>query len=198
MTKESIRDRQKARDVILEQIKYVEAFVQQHPDKFAIARSPKEVRNLVTQTKKTIIIYSIEGGKSLVGSEADARFWADQGIAFITLIHLLDSELGGSAIRPGIIFKIINLKGAFRSKKKRGLTELGSNAIEWLANAGIMTDISHMHDSTRADALDLMIEKGIPPISTHDAFKPIQNMQRAISEADVIRIYQGHGFMSLP
>jgi microsomal dipeptidase-like Zn-dependent dipeptidase len=70
--------------------------------------------------------------------------------------------------------------------------------IQWLANAGIMTDISHMSDSARADALDLMEEKGIPPLSTHDAFKPIQNMQRAISEADVIRIYQGHGFMSLP
>ena len=43
-----------------------------------------------------------------------------------------------------------------------------------------------------------MFEKGIPPVSTHDMFKPIQNMQRAISEADVIRIYQGNGFMSLP
>ena len=198
MTKERIRDRQKARDVILEQMKYVEAFVQQHPDKFAIARSPQEVRDLVTQTKKTIILYSLEGGKSLVGSEEDAYFWASKGVAFITLIHLVDSELGGAAIRPGFIFKIINLKGALRSKKKRGLTDLGRNAIQWLANAGIMTDISHMSDSTRKEALDLMIEKGIPPISTHDAFKPIQNMERAISEADVIRIYQGHGFMSLP
>jgi len=198
LTKERIRKRQKARDVILEQMEYVEAFVQQHPDKFAIARSPQEVRNLVTHTQKTIIVYSIEGGKSLIGSEEDAFFWASKGVAFITLIHLVDSELGGAAIRPGFIFKIINLKGALRSKKKRGLTDLGRNAIQWLANAGIMTDISHMSDSTRADALDFMIEKGIPPISTHDAFKPIQNMERAISEADVIRIYQGHGFMSLP
>jgi len=198
MTRESIHDRQKARDMILEQMKYVESFVQQHPDKFAIAKSPGEVRTLVTQTKKTIIVYSIEGGKSLIGSEEDAQFWAEKGVAFVTLIHLLDSELGGSAIRPGIIFKIINPKGALRSKKKRGLTDLGRNAIQWLANAGIMTDISHMSDSARADALDLMIERGIPPIATHDAFKPIQNMQRAIAEADVIRIYQGHGFMSLP
>ena len=198
MTRESISDRQKARDVILEQMKYVEEFVQQHAEKFAIARSPLEVRNLVTQTQKTIIVYSIEGGKALIGSEEDALFWADKGVAFITLIHLLESELGGSAIRPGIVFSIINPKGALRSKEKRGLTDLGRNAIRWLANAGIMTDISHMSDSTRADALDLMAELGIPPVSTHDAFKPIQNMQRAISEDDVIRIYQGHGFMALP
>ncbi len=198
MTKERIRDRQKARDVILEQMKYVEDFVQQHSDKFAIARSPQDVRNLVTQTQKTIIVYSLEGGKSLVGSAEDALFWADKGVAFVTLIHMVDSELGGAAIRPGIIFKIINPKGALRSKKNRGLTDLGRNAIQWLANAGIMTDISHMSDSTRADALDLMAEVGIPPVSTHDAFKPIQNMERAISEADVIRIYQGQGFMSLP
>src|SRR5688572_4712943 len=198
MTKESIRNRQKARRVILEQMKYVEEFVQQHSDKFAIARSPSEVRKLVTQTQKTIIVYSIEGAKALVGSEEDALFWADKGVAFVTLMHMLDSELGGAAIRPGIIFSIINLKGSLRSKKKRGLIELGRNAIIWLANAGIMTDISHMSDSARADALDLMEEKGIPLISTHDMFKPIQNMQRGISEEDVIRIYKGHGFMSLP
>jgi microsomal dipeptidase-like Zn-dependent dipeptidase len=143
-----------------------------------LQRSPGEVRNLVTQTKKTIIVYSIEGGKALIGSEEDAQFWANKSVAFITLIHMLDSELGGSAIKPGILFKIINLKGALRSKKKRGLTELGRNAIQWLANAGIMTDISHMSDSTRSDALDLMIDLGIPPVSTHDMFKPIQHMQR--------------------
>jgi microsomal dipeptidase-like Zn-dependent dipeptidase len=198
MTKESISDREKARDVILEQMEYVEDFVRQHEDKFAIARTPAEVRTLVTQTQKTIIIYSIEGAKALIGSEADAQFWASKGVAFVTLMHMLDSELGGSAIKPGIIYSIINPKGALRSEKKRGLTELGKNAIQWLANAGIMTDISHMSDATRADALALMIEKGIPPISTHDMFKPIQNMERGISEADVIRIYQGGGFMSLP
>lgn len=198
MTKESISKPEEARDVILEQMKYVEEFVKQHAEKFAIARSPMEVRNLVTQTRKTIIVYSIEGGKTLIGSAEDALFWADKGVAFITLIHMVDSELGGSAIRPGIVFKMINPKGALRSKEKRGLTDMGRNAIRWLANAGIMTDISHMSDSTRADALDLMAEVGIPPLSTHDAFKPIQNMERAISEADVIRIYQGHGFMALP
>lgn len=198
LTKERIRNRKKARGMILKQMKYVEDFVQQHADKFAIARSPGEVRHLVAQTKKTIIIYSIEGGKALIGSAEDAIFWANKGVAFVTLMHLLDSEFGSSAIRPGIIFKLINLKGALRCKKKRGLTELGRNAIQWLANAGIMTDISHMSDSTRADALDLMIEKGIPPISTHASFKPIQNMETALTESEVIRIYQGHGFMGLP
>lgn len=198
LTKERIRNRDKARKVILEQMTYVEGFVQQNSDRFAIARSPQEVRQLVTTTDKTIIIYSIEGGKALIGSEQDAQFWASKGISFITLIHLLDSELGGSAIKPGIIFKIINIKGALRSKKKRGLTPLGRSAIQWLANEGIMTDISHMSDSTRDQALDFMVNNGIPPISTHDSFKPIQNHQRSISEDDVIRIYQAGGFMSLP
>jgi microsomal dipeptidase-like Zn-dependent dipeptidase len=198
MTKERIRNRDKARRVILEQIKYVEDFVEKHPDKFAIAKSPQEVRDIATRTKKTIILYSLEGAKALVESEEDARFWAEKGIAFVTLMHMLDSELGGAAIRPGILFKLINLKGALRSEKKRGLTDLGKNVIQWLADAGVMTDISHMSDPARADALDLMEVRKIPLISTHDMFKPIQNMQRGISEEDVIRIYKGGGFMSLP
>ena len=97
LTKERIRKPKKARTMILEQMQYVEDFVQQHSDKFAIAKSPADVRNLVAQTKKTIIVYSIEGGKALVGSEEDAQFWASKGVAFITLIHLLDSELGSSS-----------------------------------------------------------------------------------------------------
>ncbi|HEX5111961.1 MAG TPA: membrane dipeptidase, partial [Saprospiraceae bacterium] len=122
LTKERIRNREKARKVILEQMKYVEDFVKKHSDKFAIALSPAEVRDLVTHTQKTIIIYSIEGGKSLIGSQEDAMFWASKGVAFVTLIHLVDSELGSAAIRPEFIFSIINIKGTFKSKKKRRLT----------------------------------------------------------------------------
>lgn len=198
MTKESIRNPHKARKQILEQMEYVENFVRKYDEKFAIARSPEEVRSLVARTNKTIIMYSLEGAKALIGSEEDAKFWAEKGVAFVTLMHLLESELGGSAIRPGIIFKLINPKGVFRNKKNRGLTPLGKNAIVWLANAGILTDISHMSDETRRDALDLMIEKGIPPLSTHDGLRPLQNMERAILEEDIIRIYQAKGLMALP
>lgn len=194
--------RKKARGKILAQIKYVNDFAEAHADKFAVAKSPKEVRQLVHETDKTIIIHSIEGGKRLLDGPEDARFWAEQGVAFVTLIHLMDDEFGGAATAPSAETKLINFPGAFnqsfRKKRGRGLTEKGKQAIQWLADAGIMTDLTHMSDASRSDALDYMEAHGIPVLVTHDMFKPIQNQPRGVTEADILRIYQGGGLMSLP
>ncbi len=183
----------------MEQLEYVNEFAAKHPDKFVVAKSPSEVRELVATTNKTIIIHSIEGARQLVNSQEDAHFWAAQGVSFMTLIHLRDHELGTSAIKPGFVMKLINMRGAIKKNSKRGgLTELGKQTILWLAKAGIMTDITHMSDAAREDALDFMEAHDIPPISTHDLYRPIQNHPRGISKEQIIRIYKNKGFVSLP
>lgn len=199
LNKEGIRNPKKARKRILAQLEYINNFAAENPDDFVVAKSPQEVRNLIDSTRKTIIIHSIEGARRLVNSKEDAEFWAAQGVAFMTLIHLRDNELGSSAIKPGFITHLINFRGALRKKRKRGgLTDLGKQNILWLANSGIMIDITHMSEQSRTDALDFMEEHNIPPISTHDGFRPIQNHTRGISEDEIIRIYQNDGFVSLP
>ncbi len=199
LNKEGIKNPKKARRNILKQIEYVNDFAEKHVDKFVVAKSPQEVRELAHTTDKTIIVHSIEGARRLVNSQEDADFWAAQGVAFMTLIHLRDTELGSSAIKPGFSLKLINFKGALRKHEKRGgLTELGKQTILWLACAGIMTDITHMSDQSREDALDFMEEYDIPPISTHDLYRPIQNHPRGISKEQVLRIYRNKGFISLP
>ncbi|PHR27616.1 MAG: hypothetical protein COA38_13195 [Fluviicola sp.] len=195
---ELIRTKKGAKKKVLAQLAYINGFVANNPDKYALAKSPQELRTLYHSTNKTIIVHSIEGGKKLINSKEDAEFWADQGIAFVTLIHLKDDEFGGAATAPQAITRIINLKKVFRRKKKRGLTEKGKNAILWLADAGIMTDLTHMSDSSRSDALSFMEEHDIVPIVTHDLFKPIQNQPRGISREDILTIYKLGGFTSLP
>lgn len=194
--------RKRARELILAQLKYVNDFAASHSDNFAVAKSPQEVRDLVHNTDKTIIIHSIEGAKRLLDGPEDAKFWADQGIAFMTLIHLIDDEFGGAAVLPELATKVINYRAAFKRsfapRKYRGLTEKGKQAIGWLADAGIMTDLTHMSDQSRADALDYMEMHQIPPLVTHDMFKPVQNHPRGILPEDVIRIYRLGGMMSLP
>lgn len=194
--------RRQARARILAQLKYVNDFAAAHSEHFAVAKSPAEVRELVHNSEKTIIIHSIEGGKRLLDGPDDARFWAEQGVAFITLIHLIDDEFGGAAVLPTVPTEVINYRAAFRKtfrkKKSRGLTEKGFQAIQWLADAGVMIDLTHMSDSSRADALGYMEAHGIPPLVTHDMFKPLQNHPRGITEADVLRIYRSGGMMALP
>lgn len=198
LTQENIASKKRGRKVILKQIKYVNDFVAANSDDFAVVRTPQEVRELVHNTDKTIIIHSIEGGKRLINSQEDANFWAGQGVAFITLVHLVDSKLGAAANQPMFALYVLNFKSLFRKKKNRRLTEKGKQAIVWLANAGIMTDLTHMSDSTRKDALAWMEEKGIPPLVTHDVFKPIQNQPRGMEEEDVLKVYANDGMISLP
>lgn len=198
LNSEYINNAEKARKGILNQINYVNTFVVENSEFFAIAKTPTEVRDLLKSTNKTIILHSIEGGKELIKSQEDAYFWAAQGISFITLIHLVDSEYGGAAILPGFATRVINSDASTHSEKEIGLTELGENAIIWLANAGIMTDITHMNDRTRKDAIKVMIKHGIPPLATHEGFKPLQHHPRALDTEDIISIYQNNGFISLP
>lgn len=190
----------RARELVLEQLEYVNAFAEAHADKFVVAFTPQQVRHYVTTTDKTVIIHSIEGAEKIVHSQEDACFWADQGISFMTLIHLMNNRYGGAATLPEVPTMVINFKDAIRSvfhPGTKGLTKQGEDAIMWLTNAGIMTDITHMSPQTRADALAFMQEKGIPPLSTHEGFQPIQNHTRALSPEQVVLIYQLGGLVSL-
>lgn len=192
--------RKKAFQSILDQKDHVDHFIAENSDKFALAKSPKEVRSLVHNTDKTIFIYSIESAKKLIDTFEDAQFWAKQGIAFITPIHLVDCEYGGAGTAPRMITRLINLKGVFRqafASKKRGLTEHGKRVILWIHQAGMLTDLTHMSDLSRHDALDVMEKHGISPLATHDHFKPFFNAPRSIDTNDVLRIYKLGGFMSL-
>lgn len=199
LNKETVKSSKKAKKVILKQIKYINDFANENSEDFVVAKTPQEVRDFVKNTNKTIIIHSIEGGKKLINNQEDANFWASQGVAFITLIHLVDVDYGSSAIMPGFGTHLINLKGSLKKESKRGgLTEKGKNAIKWLANAGIMTDLTHMSDMSRIDALKFMEENKIPPITTHDLFRPIQNHPRGLSETQILQIYKNNGFVSLP
>lgn len=198
LTSEWVKSRKRARKVILKQLNYVNEFAKAHSEDFVVAKTPEEVRDYYHNTNKTIIIHSIEGAKRLINSLEDAQFWAEQGVAFITLMHLVDSEYGSAAVRPGFFTTLLNLKGAVKAKKKRRLKEKGKQAIKWLAQAGIMTDLTHMEQQTRKDALAFMKQENIPPISTHDCFKAIKNTTRSISGPEILDIYKLNGFMALP
>lgn len=194
---EFVKSAKKARKLVMKQIDFVNRFAEEHSDNFVVAKTPAEVREYINNTNKTVIIHSIENGRKLVNSAEDAKFWAGQGVSFITLIHLADINYGGGAIWIGLAPKIINLRGVLRKNENRRLTEEGKQAILWLANAGIMTDVTHMCDQTRKDAIAFMTENKIPTLSTHAGFRPIQNHDLGLDSSDIINIYKGNGLVGL-
>ncbi|MDP2310899.1 MAG: membrane dipeptidase [Pseudomonadota bacterium] len=199
MAAEAATSPAQARRLILDQLAFVEAFAAAHSDRYAVARTPEEARTILATTDKMVIVHSIEGGHLLLADEADARFWADAGVALVTLVHLRDDELGGSALLPDFKGPLINPVGT-RSKRRgerRGLTERGKAAIVELADAGILVDFSHMSHDTVEDALAVTGAHGIAPVITHGSLSSIRDSDFAITEAQLVEIYRQGGIFAL-
>jgi len=186
-----------AKRLILEQLAYVEAFVAANPDRYALARTPAEARTILATTDKMVIVHSIEGGHLLLNNASDAAFWADAGVALITLVHLRDDELGGSAIVAGVKGPLINPVGARRERhgERRGLTTRGREAIVELTDAGVLVDLSHLTHDAMEDALEVTRANGIAPVVTHGSLLSLRESPVGITEAQLVDIYaQGGSF----
>jgi len=178
-----------ARRLVLEQLEYVEAFVAENPDDFALAGTPAEARRLLRTTGKIVVVHAIEGASRLLEDPAaDARFWAERGVALVTLVRLVDDEHGGAAINRGLVGSLVNARGAWRRAfgLRRGLTERGRAAVLALAREGILVDMSHMTRAALDDALDVCRAHGIPPVVTHGMFRPVQDSARGFTAAQVL------------
>ncbi len=199
MAAEKARNPEQARQLILSQFEYVEAFIEENSDRYALATTPAEARTLLTTTDKMVIFHSIEGGHHLLNGPEDAAFWRDQGVALVTLMHLRDDELGGSAILDTTVGPLINRAGSKNRRKgrDRGLTEHGVSAIQELSAVGILIDLSHMTGETIDDTLEVTGELGVPPIVTHGALTTIRSVERSFTDAQVLEVYRQGGMFAL-
>lgn len=199
MAAERARNPTQARRLILEQLAFVEDFVARHSDRYAIGHSPDEVRALLHDTHKMVILHSIEGGHELLTQPGDAEFWASKGVVLMTLIHLRDDEFGGSGLLPMAVGPLINRAGikAKRRGERRGLTEEGARAIVALDQAGILVDLSHMASEAIDDALAVTRANGIAPVVTHGHLASIRADEMSFTDEQVLEIYRQGGIFSL-
>ena len=199
MAAERARNPRQARRLILRQLAYVEAFVEAHPERYALATTPAQARELLATTDKIVVVHSIEGGRKILTEPGDAAFWAEQGVALVTLIHLYDDELGGAALLPGAMGVAINRKA--NRKRRRGadrsLTERGREALVELDEAGILVDLTHMSQQAIDESLDLMAAHDIPPVVTHGQLGLIRTSERSFSSEQVVEIYRQGGVFNL-
>lgn len=199
MAAERARNPEQARRLILRQLAYVEDFVARNPERFALALSPAQARELLATTDKIVIVHSIEGGRRVLTQPGDAAFWASQGVALVTLIHLLDDELGGAALNGGLLGRMINPAGAKKAKRgeDRGLTARGRQALVELGEAGILVDLTHMSPASVSQSLTLMAEHGMPPVVTHGMLSTVTSGERSFSPEQVVEIYRLGGVFNL-
>lgn len=168
-------------------IDLVEKLATEHPDQFAIARSPDEVVTLHGAGKLALPL-GIENGAAIEGDLANLAHFHQRGVRYITLTHSKDNDLSDSSYAE--------------TRTHKGLSELGKQAVAEMNRLGIMVDISHVSDDAFMQVLEL---SKVPVIASHSSLRHfVPGFERNVSDdmvkalaknGGVIMINFGSGFV---
>jgi membrane dipeptidase len=168
-------------------IDMVTGFAQKWPDKFALARSPTEVRANFAAGKVSLAM-GMENGSPIEHDLANVRHFHDRGIRYITLTHSKDNHISDSSYD--------------QKHTHKGLSDFGKQVVAEMNRLGIMVDVAHVSDDTFWQVMDL---SKVPVIASHSScrhFTP--GFQRNVSDEmlqslakhkGVIQINFGSGFI---
>ncbi len=168
-------------------IDMVRGIADAHPDKFAVAVSPKEVeRNF----RKGIISLPLgmENGAPIEDDLANVAYFHGRGIRYITLTHATDNLICDSSYDT--------------TRTWNGLSPFGREVVREMNRAGIMVDISHVSDSAFYQTLEVSRAPVIASHSSARVFTPgfernmNDDMLRALARnGGVIMINFGSSFL---
>lgn len=133
-------------------IDLVERIAEEHPEKFTLAMSPEEVRQ-IGETDAVALPMGMENGAGLGGELDNVEHFYDRGIRYITLTHGTHNRIGDSSYDNA-------------EPRWNGLSPFGENVVAEMNRLGIMVDVSHVTDST---AVDAMAASEAPVIASHSS-----------------------------
>lgn len=158
-----------------------------NPDKFQIARTPKDVE---TNFAKGIISLpmGMENGAPIGDSLSNVAYFHKRGIRYITLTHGKDNQICDSSYDTTQTWK--------------GLSPFGREVVKEMNRVGIMVDVSHVSDSAAFQAIAL---SSAPCIASHSSVRKFtpgfdRNMSDDIlkelaAKGGVIQINFGSSFL---
>jgi len=177
-----------SREVAKKLIDMVHGFARQWPDKYAIAKSPTDVRE---QFEAGIISLPLgmENGSPIEGDLASLQYFYDRGIRYITPAHGLSNHISDSSYDT--------------NRQWNGLSEFGTEVIREMNRLGIMVDVSHVSDDAFWQIMEISLAPAIASHSSARHFTPgfERNMSDGMIKAlatnkGVIQINFGSSFLT--
>ena len=117
----------------------IENIVSENSQYLALARTPGQLWENKHHGQKSIML-GIENGLALEGDIANIRHFADRGVVYITLCHNGDNDICDSA------------RG---NNTHNGVSDFGAKVIGEMNRLGVMVDLSHAHEKSFWDAMDI-------------------------------------------
>lgn len=158
----------------------VEAVVAGAPDKFAIARSPADIRMHFEQGIMSLPL-GMENGSPIEGNMANLKHFYDRGIRYITLSHSLSNHISDSSYDA--------------NHQWGGLSEFGVELVREMNRFGIIVDVSHVSDDAFWDVLEV---SRAPVIASHSSarhFTP--GWERNMSDEMIIALAEHGGVIQI-
>lgn len=177
-----------AKELAEELIGMIEGLTTDHPDKFAIARSPADVES---QFAKGLISLPLgmENGEPLEGDLANVAHFHERGIRYIGLTHGANNHISDSSYA--------------KEPEWNGLSPFGHEVVPEMNRVGIMVDTSHLSDDAFWQILEL---SKAPVIASHSSCRKFtpgwqrnidDDMIKALAAAGgVVQINYGNAFLT--
>lgn len=160
------------------QIDQLAEFCRRSNGKVALVRSAADMeRNLVEDRLSAVL--GIEGAHALERDAGRVRELFVQGVRFMSLTHLSNNELGGSS---------------FPMMPEKGLTKLGGEVLEAMAEVGMIVDVAHASDSTLRD---ILAHPGARPFCSHTGVRGIRNGWRNLPDHALRTIAERGGVVGI-
>jgi len=176
-----------AKKLVDKLIDLVQGLAKSHPDKFALARSPAEVRKNAASDKISLAM-GMENGSPIEHNLGNVTYFHERGIRYITLAHSKDNHIADSSYDE--------------RQTNNGLSQFGKRVVAEMNRVGVMIDVSHISDRAFWQVMDL---SRAPVVASHSScrrFTPgwLRNMsdpmiQRLAKSQGVIQINFGSSFI---
>ncbi|HMG89749.1 MAG TPA: dipeptidase [Chryseolinea sp.] len=133
-------------------INMIEAIVQAHPDKFALAKTPSEIEEN-SKAGKISLPLGMENGAPIGNDVKNVTYFFDRGIRYVTLTHGKQNQICDSS------YDTLN-------RSWNGLSPFGEKVVAEMNRVGMMVDISHVSDSSFYDVIKA---SKAPVIASHSS-----------------------------
>jgi membrane dipeptidase len=158
----------------LEEIDIVRRMAATYPDALRLATTAAEVRAAMKAGRIASLI-GVEGGHQIDANLAVLRQFKALGVAYMTLTHSQSIDWADSST------------GTVRAG---GLSPFGKQVVAEMNRLGMIVDVSHVADTTMAQALDV---SKAPVIASHSSARALADVPRNIPDDLLKRIGETGG-----
>jgi membrane dipeptidase len=164
-----------ARDEAIHQIEGLREFAVHHPE-VHLATSAADARAALARGQ-IALIPAVEGGEGVLSPD-DIDLYYARGVRLMTVIHMMDSALGGAA--AGQLTLMLGMTPGGGNPQR--LTELGHAVVRRMVEVGMAIDVAHSSDATAQDILEVAKSEHVPVLFTHAGARALHPMERNLTD----------------